>query len=139
MTDITSICFRYIGVVLLLSTLTESNYKLRQERRHTLSLSFFFLFIYFYQLETNYFTTLQWVLSYIDMNQPWSYMYQLLCGEFKFSQEASYTAVALKNYICNKVFDSQNCHRIIVNREDTDLSLTSRTYSLQRINKEFIM
>ena len=36
---------------------------------------FFFLFMYFYQLEANYFTTLQWVLSYIDMNQPWIYMY----------------------------------------------------------------
>ena len=35
---------------------------------------FFFFFIYFYQLAANYFTTLQWVLSYIDMNQPWSYM-----------------------------------------------------------------
>ena len=35
----------------------------------------FFLFIYFYYLEANYFTTFQWVLSYIDMNQPWSYMY----------------------------------------------------------------
>ena len=34
-----------------------------------------FFFIYFYQLEANYFTTLQWVLSYIEMNQPWSYMY----------------------------------------------------------------
>ena len=37
-------------------------------------LSFFF-FIYFYQLVANYFTTFQWVLSYIDMNQPWIYMY----------------------------------------------------------------
>ena len=36
---------------------------------------FFFFFIYFYYLEANYFTTLQWVLSYIDMNQPWSYKY----------------------------------------------------------------
>ena len=36
---------------------------------------FFFFFIYFYWLEANYFTTLEWVLSYIDMNQPWSYMY----------------------------------------------------------------
>ena len=35
----------------------------------------FFFFIYFYQLETNYFTVLQWFLSYIDMNQPWIYMY----------------------------------------------------------------
>ena len=35
----------------------------------------FYLFIYFYQLEANYFTILQWVLSYIDMNQPWIYMY----------------------------------------------------------------
>ena len=25
-------------------------------------------------MEANYFTTFQWVLSYIDMNQPWSYM-----------------------------------------------------------------
>ena len=32
--------------------------------------SFFFLFIHFYLLEANYFTTLPWVLSYIDMNQP---------------------------------------------------------------------
>ena len=46
-------------------------------------LSFFFLssclallfFIYFYQLEANYFTILQQFLSYIDMNQPWIYMY----------------------------------------------------------------
>ncbi|KAM9698788.1 conserved oligomeric Golgi complex subunit 2-like isoform 2-T2 [Dama dama] len=29
----------------------------------------------FHQLEANHVTTLQWVLSYIDMNQPWSYMY----------------------------------------------------------------
>ena len=35
---------------------------------------FIFFFIYFYQLEGNYFTILQWVLSYIDMNQPWIYM-----------------------------------------------------------------
>ena len=35
---------------------------------------FFFFFIYFYQLEANYFTILQWFLSYIDMNQPWIYM-----------------------------------------------------------------
>ena len=33
----------------------------------------FFIFI-FYQLEANYFTILQWFLSYIDMNQPWIYM-----------------------------------------------------------------
>ena len=38
-------------------------------------IEFFFLFIYFYQLEANYFATLQWVWSYIDMNQPWIYMY----------------------------------------------------------------
>ena len=43
------------------------------------SFSFFvvvvlFFPIYFYQLEANYFTILQWVLSYIDMNQPWIYM-----------------------------------------------------------------
>ena len=35
----------------------------------------FFFFIYFHQLEANHFTTLQCVLSYFDMNQPWSYMY----------------------------------------------------------------
>ena len=31
--------------------------------------------IYFYYLEANYFTILQRFLSYIDMNQPWIYMY----------------------------------------------------------------
>ena len=42
---------------------------------------FFFLigkgsfFFFFNQLEANYFITFQWVLSYIDMNQPWIYMY----------------------------------------------------------------
>ena len=35
----------------------------------------FFFFIYFYQLEANYFTILQWFLSYVDMNQPWIYRY----------------------------------------------------------------
>ena len=34
-------------------------------------ISFFFL----NQLEANYFTVLQWFLSYVDMNQPWIYMY----------------------------------------------------------------
>ena len=31
-----------------------------------------FFFIYFYQLEANYFTILQWFLPYIDKNQPWT-------------------------------------------------------------------
>ena len=35
----------------------------------------YFFFIYFYQLEANYFTILQWFLSYIGMNQPWIYIY----------------------------------------------------------------
>ena len=35
----------------------------------------FFFFIYFYQLEANYFTILYCILSYIDMNQPRIYMY----------------------------------------------------------------
>ena len=35
----------------------------------------FFSPIYFYQLEALYFTILQWFLPYIDMNQPWIYMY----------------------------------------------------------------
>ena len=35
----------------------------------------FFKFIYLFLLKTNYFTVLWWVLSYIDMNQPWVYMY----------------------------------------------------------------
>ena len=41
------------------------------------SLQFIFLLFYYFfnQLEVNYFTTLQWFLSYIDMNQPWIYMY----------------------------------------------------------------
>ena len=34
----------------------------------------FFFSIYFYQLEANYFTILQWFLPYIDMTQPWIYM-----------------------------------------------------------------
>ena len=33
---------------------------------------YIYIFIYFYQLEANYFTILQWLLPYIDMNQPWS-------------------------------------------------------------------
>ena len=35
---------------------------------------FYFFLIYFYQLEPNYFTILQWFLPYTDMNQPWIYM-----------------------------------------------------------------
>ena len=52
-----------------------------QSRYHLQSTCFFILlfiylfFIYFYQLEANYFTRLQWFLSYIDVNQPWIYMY----------------------------------------------------------------
>ena len=46
--------------------------------KHTVSAEilkryFFFFFIYFHHVEANYFTTLQWFLSYIDMNQPWIY------------------------------------------------------------------
>ena len=38
-------------------------------------LQFLIIFsIYFYQLEANYFTVLQWCLLYIHMNQPWVYM-----------------------------------------------------------------
>ena len=48
--------------------------------KHTVSAEilkryFLFFFIYFHHVEANYFTTLQWFLSYIDMNQPWIYMY----------------------------------------------------------------
>ena len=40
------------------------------------NISLLFLFIYlFYQLEANYFTILQWFLSYIDKNQPWFHTY----------------------------------------------------------------
>ena len=39
-------------------------------------LSFFF-FPFIFISEANYFTTLQWVLSYIDMNQPWSFSFQM--------------------------------------------------------------
>ena len=35
----------------------------------------FYFSIQLYQLEANYFTVLQWFLPYIDMNQPWIYMY----------------------------------------------------------------
>ena len=34
----------------------------------------FFFFFHLFLLEANYFTILQWVLPYIDMNQPWIYM-----------------------------------------------------------------
>ena len=44
-------------------------------RKQHIFLTLFIFFIYFYQLEANYFTILQWFLSYIDMNQPWIYMY----------------------------------------------------------------
>ena len=37
----------------------------------TYTLFFFFFLIYFYQLEANHFTTLQWSPSYTDTNQPW--------------------------------------------------------------------
>ena len=36
---------------------------------------FSFILFFFYQLEASYFTILQWVLSYIDMNQPWIDLY----------------------------------------------------------------
>ena len=39
-----------------------------------------FFFIYFYQLEANDFTILQWFLLYIDMNQPWIYITYFLIG-----------------------------------------------------------
>ena len=35
------------------------------------SIFYFYFFHLFYQLEANYFTTLQWFLLYIDRNQPW--------------------------------------------------------------------
>ena len=41
---------------------------------HNFIFLFLIFFIYFYQLEANYFTILQCFLSYIDMNQPWIYM-----------------------------------------------------------------
>ena len=34
-----------------------------------------FIQLFIHQLEANYFTILQWFLSYIDMNQPQIYMY----------------------------------------------------------------
>ena len=48
-------------------TYTQSSMKSQQN-------FFLIFFIYFYQLEANYFTILWWFLSYIDMNQPWIYM-----------------------------------------------------------------
>ena len=49
---------------------------LAQKGNYFICFSFlFYFFIYFYQLEANYFTILQWVLSYIGMNQPWICMY----------------------------------------------------------------
>ena len=43
----------------------------REKKREVLCcffFNFFIFFIYFYKLEANYFTTLQWFLSYIEMN-----------------------------------------------------------------------
>ena len=40
-----------------------------------LKILFYFIFIYFFQVEANYFKTFRWVLSYTDMNHPWSYIY----------------------------------------------------------------
>ena len=45
----------------------------QRQQFHILFFSFIF-FIYFYQLEANYFTILQWFPPYIDMNQPWIHM-----------------------------------------------------------------
>ena len=50
----------------------------KSQRQAFAYLGIFFLIVYlfiFYQLEANYFTILQWFLSYIDMNQRWIYMY----------------------------------------------------------------
>ena len=41
----------------------------------TFKIHFFFFFLYFLLAEeANYFTILQWLLPYTDMNQPWIYM-----------------------------------------------------------------
>ena len=44
-----------------------------------------FVFIYFYQLEANYFTILQGFLSYSDMNQPWMFVSFVLASIFNVS------------------------------------------------------
>ena len=59
--------FIYLNMNLLLLILCFRTYRYY--------IHFIFFSTYFYQLEANYFTTFQWALSYIDMNQPWSYMY----------------------------------------------------------------
>ena len=42
----------------------------REKKRSAVCFVFFliFFFLYFYKLEANYFITLQWFLSYIEMN-----------------------------------------------------------------------
>ena len=50
-------------------------------------ISFLFILFYFYWLEANYFTTFPWVLSYIDMNQPWSYMYDFFLNSKETTSE----------------------------------------------------
>ena len=51
-----------------------NKWELAQKHNTSVFLTFLFFFIYFYQLEANYFTIFQWFLPYIDMNQPWIYM-----------------------------------------------------------------
>ena len=38
------------------------------------SIVYSLVLFFFFQLEANYFTLLQWFLPYIDMNHPWIYM-----------------------------------------------------------------
>ena len=55
--------------------------KLANNNGKKLDIIIFYFFVFFFSLHLfllvggYYFTTFQWVLSYIDMNQPWNYMY----------------------------------------------------------------
>ena len=71
--------FILIGGLLLYSIVVVLPYieifKLDTQVFFFLKTTYLFIFsTYFYSLEANYFTILQWFLLYIDMNQPWSYM-----------------------------------------------------------------
>ena len=61
---------------LSLSPQLEKTHMQQQSLNRTKNRYIFFICfpLFFCQLEANYSTILQWVLPYIDMNQPWIYM-----------------------------------------------------------------
>ena len=77
--------------------------------RHCILTFIFFSFIF---ISWRLITTFQWVLSYIDMNQPWSYMYSPSRSPFPppsphgFIRHLSVSSVAQP---CLTLWDPMNC------------------------------